>query len=476
MAHDGTLTVQNGSRLTTAPRYHDFAVQRWFDSHFFVREGYPIPMVFTSPMDAWSHYEKAWRSEENPFRHLLQIGYSPSPAPPRYPLINCHKKGWKLRKNQAFGTSRWRKVNWPTVSDDVTKCDLGNVTQADMPMGLDFTYDITHWSTNPESQNRFIDSVYRHFAPSTSGDLQTWIIAAYPGYGLQAIRAYIPDGQIENGTEQSGDGKQIEYVTQFTLIVEGFSVDTRFRIVPTLHKIIFKELVPPGELEEAYNEIYREDLRIYGVNDELNRRPNVPAAGCGPISDVGNGITTSWKIAAPIPPPTITMPIVFGGVSGVSSTSGTVYIEVAGLPPGTEVTIEYTTEEDFSDFVSLPYETGYPYTISPLAPSTRYYVRATRVGQYSEVLSFQTAPSMSSTMATSGWTGGPPNDTWTLEQTQNTYYYSNSVPTTVVIWNGQGNWIMRDVIGPVNYAQSTNAFANVWLPYTGVGIGIITFG
>ena len=85
---DGTLDVRAGSLTGTSMRYHELALQRWLNRVFQVREGYAIPVVFTSPMDAFSQFRQLWSRDNNPFNYLLDLKdangtplYEPFPSP-----------------------------------------------------------------------------------------------------------------------------------------------------------------------------------------------------------------------------------------------------------------------------------------------------------------------------------------------------------------------------------------------------------
>ena len=158
MANDKTLEVAAGGLEATSMRYHELNLQRWLSSRFFVREGYGVPVVFSTPMDAASHFKQLWSDENNPFKYLLELKdaegtplYEPHPSPIRYPLISVMRRGIRYRPYQNFSIHSWRHINWPTVSDPgepgpgteqqgvgLVKCDLGNVTTSRMP--LDFYY------------------------------------------------------------------------------------------------------------------------------------------------------------------------------------------------------------------------------------------------------------------------------------------------------------------------------------------------
>ena len=102
-------------------RYHELALQRWLNKIFLLRWGVPVPVVFTSPMDAFSLFSQLWSEANNPFQYLLNIKdekgaplYQPYPQPVRYPVISVYRKGWKYRQYQNFSIHRMRWINWPS--------------------------------------------------------------------------------------------------------------------------------------------------------------------------------------------------------------------------------------------------------------------------------------------------------------------------------------------------------------------------
>src|SRR3974390_3038558 len=104
MAADKTLSVETGSLGVTSMRYHELALAAWLNQKFILRQGYPIPVVFASPMDAFTKLQNLWKLEKNPFSYLFNLVddkgtplYEPYPAVPRYPLLSVMRKGWKYR-------------------------------------------------------------------------------------------------------------------------------------------------------------------------------------------------------------------------------------------------------------------------------------------------------------------------------------------------------------------------------------------
>ncbi len=296
---DGTPTVRSGALGGASMRYHELAIQSWLNGLFFVREGYPVPVVFTSPMDAFSAFKELWADTNNPFAYLLDLKdangiplYEPYPSPVRYPIISVHRKSWKYRTYQNFSIHRWRHINWPTVSNagtayygpealgwDLTKCRLGNVTTSRMPMAWDYRFQIDHFCNRPDTQAFFLEQLM-HELWRTGGVPQTWLVVPYPGWGKRRVRLYL-DGDIESLTpEEPEEGKNVEYRTSFTVVLEGFDVDLHYEVYPALWNLIMRlGPVAPIELSQCFYGTYTTDLRISGSNSSIDLRPNVPSWG-----------------------------------------------------------------------------------------------------------------------------------------------------------------------------------------------------
>lgn len=281
---DHTLDLRAGHLSVTSMRYHELGVMAWLNLLFQVREGYPVPVVFATPMDAFAHFANLWADANNPFAYLLRAKdengtplYEPHPSPVRYPLLSVYRKGFKYRTGQNFSIHRFRHINWPTVSDVPDKTDLGNVTTTRMPMAFDYRYQIDFFCMRPDSQAFFIQRLMDAFW-RTGGSLQTWVPINYPGWGTQLVRFYV-DGDIENGTpEEPEDGKNVEFRTTFTLVVEGYSVDVNPKVFPAFWTLVFKsagENPTPAQLQES-RIVAVEDSRIQNANPTLDSRPNVP--------------------------------------------------------------------------------------------------------------------------------------------------------------------------------------------------------
>lgn len=283
---DDTLSVRKGTLGSLGMRYHELALQRWFYSTFFVQTGYPIPVVFGTPMDAFGEFSKLWKKDKSPFTYLFDLKdssgtpiYEPYPSTLRYPLISVLRKNWKYRAEQSYGVHQFRHMNWPTVDRDVGKCDLGYVTTSFRPNAWDYSFQVDHFCMRPDTQAYFIETLMRSFVVG-GGSPQTWMTIHFPVLGLQRIRMYI-DGNIENSTKEEPENQtNMEFRTTFTLCVEGYSVDQDVKFVPTLWNLLLRssgESADPGELVAAFNEQIRVDLRLDDDNVTLDGRNYVPS-------------------------------------------------------------------------------------------------------------------------------------------------------------------------------------------------------
>ena len=269
-------------------RYHELAMQAWLYSRFFVREGYPVPVVFGTPMDAFSRFKDLWSQANNPFSYLFDLKdengtplYEPHPAVPRYPLLSVMRKGWKYRTMQNYSIHQWRRLNWPTVSDDVKREDLGNVTVSDMPMAWDYRFQINFYSTRPDTQAFFIETLMREFN-RTGGAPQTWIPISYPGIGDHLIRLTMADESIEWQTPDEPEADKImEYSTSVNVTLEGYSIDTNFRVVPALWTLIIGQGSASVDELEQISPLASTNLRVGNDNPVLNDRVDVAANGTG---------------------------------------------------------------------------------------------------------------------------------------------------------------------------------------------------
>jgi hypothetical protein len=283
---DETLSVRKGTMGSTELRFHEMALQRWFYSTFFVAAGYPIPVVFGTPMDAFGNFNRLWKKDKSPFAYLFALKdtqgrplYEPTPSNLRYPLISVLYKSSRLRVDQSYGLHQYRHMNWPTVADNVQRCDLGNVSVSQRPMGWDFRFQVDHYCMRPDTQAFFTHAIYRAFAVG-GGTPQTWVPVYFPVLGWQKIRLFL-DGDVENSTkDEPEDQKHVEFRTTFNLVMEGYSIDQDIEIVPALWTLVLRggqESASPGELDFAFNEQQSVDLRLGDNNPDVSTRANIPS-------------------------------------------------------------------------------------------------------------------------------------------------------------------------------------------------------
>ena len=279
------LQRHNRFNLELTPvRIHALALNRWFQKNLWVAEGYPVPVIFATPMDAFSKFNLLWSSDKNPFAYLNDVN-SPhvDPANPKFPLISVNFKSMALRRSQNYGSRTFRRVDWRTVSglsDGLTKSNLGTVTSARYPQAWDFQYQIDIWTMRPDTQSILIDQVVEGFKIG-GGDAQTFISVAYPGYmGLTGVRCYL-NGDIQDTTEKDPNDSAMRYRTTFNLVLEGWRPDLDLSFVPTLWYAVFgQEAVDPQNLSNYYDIHagmgYGEDLRTTLMNPVFNSRTNLP--------------------------------------------------------------------------------------------------------------------------------------------------------------------------------------------------------
>lgn len=302
-----TLNVADGALSGTGMRYHELAMQRWLNRVFTLRWGLPVPVVTTSPMDAFSTFSQLWAAgADNPFQYLLDAKdadgkplYQPHPQPVRYPLISLHRKGWKFRNSHNFSIHRMRHINWPTVSSpgpgvygvtnngtNITRCNLGDVTTSRFPMAFDYRFQIDHFCNRPDTQAFFISQAFREFWRSGGPQLQTWVKVSYPGFGDKLVRLYI-DGDIENLTpEEPEDGKNVEFRTSFNVVLEGYDIDLDYKVYPALWRLMLRAgAASPDAVTLAFSFAGTSDLREHPQNPILDYRQkhaDMPPTGTCP--------------------------------------------------------------------------------------------------------------------------------------------------------------------------------------------------
>jgi hypothetical protein len=282
---DETLTASRNTLGGLGMRYHELALQRWFNGTFLVPNStYAIPVVLSSPMDAFGNLNQLF-AKDGPFSYLFALKdengtplYEPYPSTLRYPLISIFRRGWKYRPEQSYGYHQFRHMNWPTVSPDVVRDDLAYVSVSQRPNAWDYRFQIDHYAMRPDTQAYFVEKLMRSFVTG-GGTPQTWMKIHFPVLGIQKIRMYL-DGDIENSTlEEPEVETHVEFRTTCNIVVEGYSIDQDVHFVPALWKLLFRsqnQPASPEDLTKAFDEQITVDLRVSGANPTLDSRPDIP--------------------------------------------------------------------------------------------------------------------------------------------------------------------------------------------------------
>ena len=248
----------------TAMRVHEVALQQWLHANFVVQAGYPIPVVMGAPMDAFSRFDALWAkgdTEQNPFRYLLRLKdangtplYEPYPSVQRYPLLTVKRRRWTYKAERSYGSHRWRRIDWPTLSDDVARTDMGWVQQSQMPTAWDLNFQIDHFCNRPDTQAQFVERIMRCFRRA-QGKLRTWIWVVYPEpFGTRLVGLILDDDSVQDMTpEEPPAQKQIEFRTSLVVTVEGYSPDPNLNYVPAVWHILNNvQVLSPEELSVIY--------------------------------------------------------------------------------------------------------------------------------------------------------------------------------------------------------------------------------
>ena len=287
----------------SAQRIHELALQRFCYTHFFVRQGYPTPVIFATPRDAFGEFTKLWQNATNPtnpFNYLLQCKdergtplYEPYPANVRYPLISIERLGTQPRASQTYSIHRYRRLFWPTVSSDVVRQQLGNVAQAQMAQAWDFRFQLEHYCTKPSTHATFtgrLRRAFNHFASIP----QTYVVARYPGYyGPQFLRLYM-EGGINDISGTEFDDKPVDYRCSCTVVMEGYEVYLDMDYMPALWRLaVGTSTVSPNTLDRVFDfhsAPQEWDLRLDGgENPVVNQwKPPLPEPGTDSGTEAGS--------------------------------------------------------------------------------------------------------------------------------------------------------------------------------------------
>lgn len=235
----------------TGMRWHELALQHWCHTRFLVQDGYPIPVIFTSPLDAFSDFKQLYQVENGPFAYLFNAKdeegkplYQPHPAPLRYPLISIMRKGWGFRNDGNYSIHQNRRIHWVSRNSDIVRKDLSKVSVANMPMAWNYKFQLDFFCMRPDTLAVFVQRLMKQFWRS-GGTPQTWIVVQYPGYfGWQYIRMTL-QGDVENMTpEEVPDNEVTTFRVSCQLLIEGFEPDFNLVEYPTLWKTVLQTKIP----------------------------------------------------------------------------------------------------------------------------------------------------------------------------------------------------------------------------------------
>lgn len=227
-----------------APGYvHDAAVQAWLNQHFFVDRGYPIPVVFSTPMDAFAEYTRLWKDvQNNPFKYLLNLRdeegravYEQYPGNVRYPLIAVKRGRMRPAFTRSFSLHQNRRVGYLSVSKDIVRDDLSMVAQAQYASAWDFDYQIDFLSARPDTMHIIASDLMRVFHLVT-GSVSCRIPVSYPGAfgdGQKACWMYL-NGDVETVVSDQTEQKPVEYRVSVQVTIQGYNPDLDVTLVPAL--------------------------------------------------------------------------------------------------------------------------------------------------------------------------------------------------------------------------------------------------
>lgn len=261
----------------TPMRIHELALQAWCHRHFQVVDGYPVPVIFATPRDAFSQFTELWKEKEGPFSYLLAAKdekgtplYEPYPSNIRYPLLSISRGKWSPRPSQAWSMHINRKAYYPTTAtagDGVSLNQMGQVAQARHPQAWNFSYQMEFYCKRPDTQASFVQDLMNAF-PTMTSSTQTWIPVVYPGwFGLrqQYCRMYL-DSEIDPVYDLDLSQNEMEYRVSFSVVIEGYNPDLDRTIYPTLWYLC-ERLPDPVDLSQIYPiSGLCEDLRLRGRN------------------------------------------------------------------------------------------------------------------------------------------------------------------------------------------------------------------
>lgn len=279
-----TFAAPSENHHLSGMRVHELALLNFLNRTFLVTEGYPVPVVFATPTDAFSKFKDLFGRTDGPFSYILDLvqadgaEHRPHIGEVFYPLISVERKSWAPRIEQSYGLRRFRPAYYVSVSGSVTRRELANTVGSYMPTGWNYTWNIEHYCRTPETHAIFIEKLMRAFRWS-GGSAQTWIPIVFPGfYGHdhKLVRLYL-SGDIQDLSEPT-DQNINEFRTGFTLVMEGYNIDQSREVVPALWTKVtrFQDAVDPNDVQTIFS--ISEDLRDTGTNVVFNERTNLPKA------------------------------------------------------------------------------------------------------------------------------------------------------------------------------------------------------
>ena len=281
MAKDKEIVRQSISLASTSMRVHELALQRWLNATFDVIEGYPVPVIFSTPMDANADFKRLWGdTDNNPFAYLLDAkdedGNSLYSYPSNivYPLISVNRLNWTYRPDRSLGYHSYRPKAWVTSGKDPAKQDVARAMVQLRPSAWDFNYQIDHYCLRPDTQAYFIHQLMSGLSMG-GGVPSRYINVVYPyPHGNHPIRMSM-SGNIDDVSEREpNDDTPRVYRTSFSVTLEGYAPSINWEEIPTLWQIaITSKAVAPSDLNRLY------DLRFSstGKLDELSDRPPHPS-------------------------------------------------------------------------------------------------------------------------------------------------------------------------------------------------------
>ena len=289
--------VKNANQFnvdTTGMRIHELAITRWCYSTFFVAIGVPMPVIISTPSEAFADFTSLWEKNQNSFSYLYQAKdsngvplYRPFPEPPKFPLITIKRNGWDYVPERSFSLYWNRYAGWPTMADNLanpatgqkvnlSKNDLGTVLQARRPSAWNYKFQIDHYCSRPDTQAFFLGQYMRSMG-STTSQPQRWIDCRYPGL-LGSKKILIrQDGGISDSTEEEpGENKRIYRVT-LNLILEGWHEDLDILRIPAFwfQGLGFQSVTSPDEISAIYDSSVT-DERPYEQNAVFDAAKPMP--------------------------------------------------------------------------------------------------------------------------------------------------------------------------------------------------------